>query len=291
VTRPDADVAELPADPGEQLRRHREAAGLTEQEAAERLNLDVGVLTALESNDFAALGAPVFVRGHLKRYASLLGLPADALLGAYDRSQMQLAQPSLIPRARAEMMPMRGPSRWPWLLGGVALFLAAAGLVAYVGQNGLRLPWNPLAQPTADSSLRQPELPTGPASSPTRNAAPAAATVAQGGTPAATVAASTPGAAAAGEPVAAADGRLSLQLGFGADSWVEIYDSSGKAVLYDLGKAGTERTVVGVPPLSVTVGNAPAVSLRVNGQPVRIPTPPAGQTVARFNVGNDGSVH
>ena len=46
-------------------------------------------------------------------------------------------------------------------------------------------------------------------------------------------------------------GQVALQLRFAADSWVEIYDGSGKAVLYDLGKAGTERVATGTAPLSV----------------------------------------
>ena len=46
-------------------------------------------MTALERDDFAALGAPVFVKGHLRRYAALLGLAEDEILGAYERSRAQ----------------------------------------------------------------------------------------------------------------------------------------------------------------------------------------------------------
>ena len=82
-----------------------------------------------------------------------------------------------------------------------------------------------------------------------------------------------------------------MQVSFTADSWVEIYDGSGKAVLYDLGQAGTGRSVTATAPLSVTFGNAPAVALQVNGRAVALPAPPAGQTVARFSIGPDGSLH
>jgi hypothetical protein len=71
---------------------------------------------------------------------------------------------------------------------------------------------------------------------------------------------------------------------------VEVYDGTGKAVLYDLGKGSSERTVTAVAPLSVTVGNAPAVSIAVNGRPVKPPALPPGQTVARFSVGPDGAL-
>jgi cytoskeleton protein RodZ len=91
-------------------------------------------------------------------------------------------------------------------------------------------------------------------------------------------------------PGALGAGQVALQLRFAADSWVEIYDGSGKAVLYDLGKAGTDRVATGTAPLSVTFGNAPAVTLQVNGRAVSLPAPPAGQTVGRYTIGPDGTL-
>ena len=114
MTPPEAEITELPSSPGARLKREREARGLTEQQAAESLNLDPTVVAALEANDFAALGAPVFVKGHLRRYASLLGLSEDEIVGAYERSKQHVDEPSLVPRARLEMVPVRGRARWPF---------------------------------------------------------------------------------------------------------------------------------------------------------------------------------
>ncbi len=282
MTRSEAEVAELPTEPGARLRRQRELAGLGEQQVAEQLNLDAGVVMALERDDYAALGAPVFVRGHLKRYAALLALSEDEVVGAYERSRAQLAQPTLIPKAREEMQPVRGRPKWPWLVGGVVAFLLAAGIAAYVGEHGLRLPARSGAG-TADVSTAS-DAAAAPSAGGS-SAMPAPDTAARQSSPAAT----TPGVDPAAAPRPPA-GQVALQLAFAADSWVEVYDGAGKAVLYDLGKAGTERSVIGAAPLSMTVGNAPAVSLRVNGQPLALPPPPAGQTVARFSIGPDGSL-
>ena len=49
----EADVAGLPTDPGSRLRRQREQAGFTEQQVADQLNLDSGIVGALERNDYA----------------------------------------------------------------------------------------------------------------------------------------------------------------------------------------------------------------------------------------------
>jgi cytoskeleton protein RodZ len=269
---------ELPAGTGARLRREREYRGLSEQQAAEQLNLDVNVIVALEADDYAALGAPVFAKGHLRRYGASLGLPEDELLAAFEAARAELPQPSLIPKSREEMMPVRARPKWPWLAGSALLFLLAAGLVAYISEIGIGWPGR-AGVPTERSPIE---------SAPTESSAtsPQPAIVP-------TPAAATPGsdAQAPQSPAAAQGGQVSLQLRFVADSWVEIYDGSGKAVLYDLGRAGTQRAVTAAGPLSITLGNAPAVALQVNGRAVTVPAPPAGQTVARFGIGPDGSLH
>jgi len=68
---------------GDRLRAAREKRGLSVDQLAEYLRLDESVVAALESDDFDALGAPVFVRGHLKTTARFLELDADELLGDY----------------------------------------------------------------------------------------------------------------------------------------------------------------------------------------------------------------
>jgi cytoskeleton protein RodZ len=62
---------------GERLRSARKARALTLEQAAETLHLDESVILALEEERFEALGAPVFVRGHLRAYARLLHALVD----------------------------------------------------------------------------------------------------------------------------------------------------------------------------------------------------------------------
>lgn len=278
MNRADAELAELPTDTGARLRRQRESDGLTEQQVAERLNLDTRVVEALESNDYAALGAPVFARGHLRRYAALLGIAEHEILGTFDGSRDRLSQPTLVPKSRTEMMPARGRGVSPWVVGGALLFLVAAGIAAYVSAYGLRLPG------TVDAS--PPEAASGP-TTPVDAGSAAARDGSRQQDPDATqpARAQAAGAAAASAP----QGRVAVVFEFTTDCWVEVYDSAGRVVLYDLGQAGTQRAVAGAAPLSVTVGNARGVALSVGGRRVRVPAPPPGQTVVRFNVGADGS--
>jgi cytoskeleton protein RodZ len=119
------------SSPGAKLRRAREARNWTAAQAAELMRLPVSVVDALEQDRYADLGAAVFARGHLRRYATLLDLPADPLLDAYDRSHAGPAPPSLIPQAsahtpvRAEGERLRLPPA-AWYALGLALVLAAA---------------------------------------------------------------------------------------------------------------------------------------------------------------------
>ena len=285
--------AGVSSGPGPMLRRARESRGLTPQQAAEQLNLDVTVVEALERDDLAALGAPVFAKGHLRRYGAMLGLVEDELLTAYERAGAQPEVPTLVPRARREMMPVRGRPKWPWVVGGALAFVLAAGLAAYVSEYGFDRPAgtgeSAAAAPAVEPFVTQGSEPGAGAPTATSGTAAASATVPVPVEASAQLAADP--AAAAGNPVPPVPpGHVSISLAFATDSWAEVYDGSGQAVLYDLGRAGTQRSIAAAAPLSVTIGNAPGVTLVVNGRPATVPTVPGGGTVARLRIEADGTV-
>src|SRR5687768_18326942 len=60
---------------GLRFRHAREKAQLSQELVAQKLKLPVAVLDAIEREDWARLGAPIFVRSYLGSYARLLGLP------------------------------------------------------------------------------------------------------------------------------------------------------------------------------------------------------------------------
>ncbi len=300
--------------PGPRLRGAREAQGLSVQQAAEQLNLDATVVIAIENDDLAALGAPVFARGHLRRYGALLGVPDDELLTSYEQARTQPDQPSLVPHSRLDMAPVRSRPVWAWAIGGALLFLLAAGLVAYVSEYGLTLPGSgtPATGPSTVTLAGEDSAPAaGAAGAGSTSTAPPLeaagspatdgdATVAAASVPptvdglqSATGTAATATSPAAAAPTAAAPvppGHVSVTVTFATDSWAEVYDGAGKAVMYDLGRAGTQRTISAAAPLSVTFGNAPGVTLAVNGRATPLPARPAGQSVARFQVAADGTL-
>ncbi len=114
---------------GTRLRAGREKKGLTILQAAEKLHVDAKILESLETEDFGALGAPVYVKGHLRHYAEMVGEPAADLVALYTNG-MQTVQPDLtrIPKAEAPSDPSRLTIPAAVVVGGFAL----AGAVWWV---------------------------------------------------------------------------------------------------------------------------------------------------------------
>ncbi len=57
---------------------------MSAQKAADELHLDGWVIDALEADDYERIGPSVYAKGHLKRYAALLGLPAAEIMAGYE---------------------------------------------------------------------------------------------------------------------------------------------------------------------------------------------------------------
>jgi cytoskeleton protein RodZ len=233
---------------GARLRAAREKRGLTLLQAAERLHLDAGIVQALEAENFTALGADVYVRGHLRRYAEAVGESPTQLQQLYADSP-QVLRPDLtrIPRGQPEKS-----SSW--------LLLPAVLLVVGFATAGLL--WWLLTLPGEKAHALPAELPPGAAAA---DAAPATEQPAFPGP------ADTSAAPASASPAGTSTGtgpQARLDLNFSGASWVEIADVRGRRLLHGLIEAGSTRTVTGSAPLLVVLGNAPAVTLRVNGQAV-----------------------
>ena len=65
---------------------------MTLTQASEKLHVEPKSLVALEAEDFAIFGAPVFTRGHIRRYSELLGERTDELVALYNETA-RAAQP------------------------------------------------------------------------------------------------------------------------------------------------------------------------------------------------------
>lgn len=71
--------------PGLKMRKARTEMSISVEEAAASLGLTERVLKALEADDYSKLPAPVYVRGYIKSYCSLLNIDASAILLAFEQ--------------------------------------------------------------------------------------------------------------------------------------------------------------------------------------------------------------
>ena len=229
---------------GARLRAARERRGLTVLQAAEKLHVDAKVLESLEAEDFAPLGADVYVRGHLRRYAELIGESSGELQDLYASVGLAV-HPDLTRIPRVERPSESSHLVLPALLTVVGL--ALAGVLWWV----FTLPG---ARPQALVTPPPAEAPPADAARPAQ-------------TPGLAAEASPPG-ARTGSSAASAGQTIGLKLS--AESWVQVADARGRVLLDGLLPGGSTRSVTGAAPLRVVLGNAPAVTLEVNGRSVSL---------------------
>ena len=71
---------------------------------------------------------------------------------------------------------------------------------------------------------------------------------------------------------------------------MEVYDSTGARLFYDVASANSVQSIEGRPPLRVILGNAAAVAVQVDGQAREIPASAVNGEGARFVVNRSGSL-
>ncbi|HEU5443833.1 MAG TPA: RodZ domain-containing protein [Steroidobacteraceae bacterium] len=262
---------------GARLRSARERSRLTILQAAEKLHVDPDVLEALEADDFAALGAPVYVKGHLRHYAELVGESAQALFDLYSQGA-HLPAPDLtrIPKAAPDDA---GRLVAPAVL--VVIGFAVAGIVWW----GLSLSHRPWL-----TAASHPVPLTVSAATPVSERPAAAAQAAAVTEPVRLALGSAAEAAppANTKPVVAAPGDIDATLTYSADSWTEVYDATGRRLLYGMSTGPATRKLQGVPPLNVMLGDASDVTLEVGGKAESIAHFVRPDHTARFLIAADG---
>jgi cytoskeleton protein RodZ len=112
---------------GEQLRAARERHGMGMAQAAERIHVGVDTIESLETGRFKTLGAPVFVRGHLRNYAEMLGEPHEELQARYMALHESGMTPDLTNVPHLPASATRAPrARWPLVTLAIVLVIAVA---------------------------------------------------------------------------------------------------------------------------------------------------------------------
>jgi len=247
---------------GARLRKAREAAGLSQAEVSARLKMPLRVVKSLEDEDWDRLGAPVFVRGQLRSYSRLLGLATAPVQAASGVAPIE--PPVLVPRTYTPPMQRlfeQLARRFVYIVLtaviAVPVWWATRPHLGAIQQTAAPLDVGSLGAATP-APVREPEEP-----------APIVASLA-----------SMP---------AANDVATPLTLRFSGDSWLEVTGRDGKIIEQALVHAGEQRSYPSGQVAAMTLGNAAAVQVQHNGQPLDL-TPYLRANVARFTVSSAGSL-
>lgn len=291
--------ANMDAPLGLRLRRAREHAGLSVAEVAEKLRLKSVTVDAMEREDFDALGAAVYVRGYFNSYARLVGVPLVMVDTAFQRQSAPM--PELRSTARvshSRFLFDRYAKRAVYVVLTASIVVPVILLATrdQLPRQGAML--TPLDAPVAGTPATPADtsatvaMPDGTQFGPPVPAVlPAPRSAAENPV----VASLTPFYKAEAEaPVAppaapAAPGGKGLVLQFSGDSWVEVLGRDGRRLAYGLLPAGTVREFAPGAVSKVSLGNAEAVQVRMNGEATDL-TAFRRANVARFTVSSQGTL-
>ncbi len=259
--RVESDVPSVKSGPGRMLAQLRVERKLSITDVAQRLKYGARQIEALEAEEFDKLPGATFVRGMVRGYAKLLDTDPEPVLSALEQQyipgeiDLDLRDKG-IPFARTGKRGTR-----TYLALSVLVLVVVAGVLYEWGAGAF--PWARFESNTPPPPAQSKAPPvTPPAAPPAPIEVAAAPPMSVGETPAAQV--QQPSGGGGGGVV----GEARIRLEFDRESWVEIRDRDGKALMSQLNPAGSRRVVLGRPPLSLVIGNGAAVRLIYNDKPV-----------------------
>lgn len=265
---------------GATLRAAREARGLSIQDAAQQLRLMNRQVVAMEAEDFASLGQPVFARGFVRNYARMLGLDDAVILRAMGGAQAEPVEVSAAP-------PLILPGKWftsGWLIAGMVLLLLLTvlpiGLYAWLSSDAEEVTRPVTRDVPAATSVTPPAISPAEENSSPVTATPGAENVASD-QPNVTI--EDANAPSIGAPTAPAPSQREMRFEFTGDAWLEVKEGAGQVLYRQMNPKGSTLVLTGELPLDLVIGNATQVRMTYQGRPLDL-TPYINANVARFSL-------
>lgn len=310
--------------PGQKLKKARERRNLEQADIAKELKLDLRFVKALEEEEFNELPQPVFTAGYVRAYSKLVGLKPDEIVPEYSAHQSASVTkksnkkekeeiPShyrqvdnSLPKSFSVGQAQSNDRRKLNILISILAVVLVFAIVWQVSDKPVETPTTGVEDqsdsdkastpPEGDGSMSSSELSNGDTSIiDTTEQSTVKLPLPKLQTPS-TTSSTTEGVtlASGDESVSAelaknAQKITELSLHYTKDSWVDIRDATGKAIIRRLGLAGKSNTVTGVPPFEVLLGYSPGVSIEYDGKPYDL-SAYSEKRVARFVLKSDGGV-
>ncbi len=223
------------------LRQARESVGMSIEELSEITSVRRRVINDLESDSFESSGGLAYARGHIRIIAKALHANSDLLVEEFNVMNQDFNRPMIELLNENNVIPvLRKESRVSFIL----MAKAAAVIVALL-----------IAVPTAASFIHSPKK-VAPKANTSNSLTQSAGTT------------STTGSAPT-DPTAVAtkSARVAVVVtANGGSTWLAVSDSSGAQLFSGMLKNGTARSFDDSQLINLTIGNAGAVNLNVNGK-------------------------
>ena len=289
--------------PGQLLRNAREQLGWTREQVASRIHLRLTLIAAIEADTYDKHTSHTFIRGYLRAYAKLVGIPEETILAAYDKLGLtppdNIDMQSFSRRSRQQANDSRlKVVTWLVILVLIALSIAwwwqstarrSAGDEALAASEMGTEQTMSVASVTPAVDVADPVLPVASDAVATEVVVSDAAATVPAVVAATSAALSTETSAAEAtlapaETVATEPGKApQLKMSFTADCWLDVKDANGKTLFSGLKKANDELVLEGPEPLRFIVGAPMAVNLEYQGKSFDMSRYNNGRT-ARFSL-------
>ena len=210
-----------------QLRAAREASGLSLEQVAKKTNLRIGVIEDLEKNSVEVCGGIAYARGHIRSIAKVIKADGDLLVAEIEAAQVSDSR-KIIDQFYANNIADRPKVKKNMkfsTLAGLAGAILAIGFVVAVALNNV----------TSTSQISEATPSTSPSAS---TSTPATSNIA---------------------------GVNLVLTGVSGKSWVGITNEQGETIFDGQIKSGESQSFSDDTSLKITVGNAAAVKVALNG--------------------------
>lgn len=210
-----------------QLRAAREASGLTLEQVAKKTNIRIGVIQDLEKNSVEVCGGIAYARGHIRSIAKVIKADGDLLVAEIEAAQVSDSR-KIIDQFYANNIADRPRVKKVMkfsTLAGLAGAILGVGFVVAVALNNV----------TSTSEISEATPSTSPSAS---TSTPATSNIA---------------------------GVNLVLTGVSGKSWIGITNEQGESIFDGQIKSGESQSFSDSTSLKVTVGNAAAVKVALNG--------------------------
>lgn len=280
------------SSPGKMLRDAREKLGLTQEQVAKELYMTLTKVRYIESDEYNRLHSDTFIRGYLRAYAQLVKVDLEGLLAIYDNQARRLG-------LKEEFVPIKPESTSKKIWQFVALLLGLLLLMWLVSvwflDNRKKNDYSdapvtvtraivpPVVQSTDGELIANTSTGTDPVNVTGVNTSEAN----QSSVDASSASQSSAISKLPAPPTAIAERTDKLEFYFSDECWLEVSDAKGDVLATDLQLKGSRLVLEGQGPFEIKMGNAPAVSVKLNDEDVKL-VPALGTNVLTIKLGSSG---